>query len=458
MSITYDVKVWAIERRQHGSGTTYRVRWSVAGRRRTRTFKTVALAESFRAELLTATRKGEAFDADDGLPASRPSNEISTISWYDFAREYVAARWPRVSPKHRKGIAEALTTPTVAMLTGPLPSDQAVAIRSAITNWALIRRDDPPPADVADHLSWVARRSRPLHDLTKPVVMRGVLDAMLLRLDGRRASGRTATWKRSIFSTAMRYAVEVGYLDHNPVPAVSWTAPRTNHSVDRRVVVNPDQARALLAAVGTVQRSGPMLVAFFGCMYSSALRPEEVAHLKASNVHLPAEGWGRLLLDQAAPEVASKWTDSGQTREARELKHRAVGDTRAVPCPPPLVILLRQHIDRFGTAQDGRLFRSEDETDVSGGTYRRIWREARQRTLTPQQVASPLAARPYDLRHAAVSTWLNSGVPPTQVAEWAGHSVAVLLKIYARCLDGSEASALQRIEQMLDAVVSEPQQ
>jgi integrase len=42
--------------------------------------------------------------------------------------------------------------------------------------------------------------------------------------------------------------------------------------------------------------------------------------------------------------------------------------------------------------------------------------------LTPAEAASPLAARPYDLRHAAVSTWLNAGVPSTQVAQWAGHS------------------------------------
>ncbi len=34
---------------------------------------------------------------------------------------------------------------------------------------------------------------------------------------------------------------------------------------------------------------------------------------------------------------------------------------------------------------------------------------------------------PYDLRHAAMSTWLNGGVPAAQVAEWAGHSVEVLL-------------------------------
>ena len=36
----------------------------------------------------------------------------------------------------------------------------------------------------------------------------------------------------------------------------------------------------------------------------------------------------------------------------------------------------------------------------------------------------------YDLRHAAASLWLNSGAP-TEVARRLGHSVVMLLKVYA---------------------------
>jgi integrase len=66
--------------------------------------------------------------------------------------------------------------------------------------------------------------------------------------------------------------------------------------------------------------------------------------------------------------------------------------------------------------------------------------------LTPDQVASPLARRPYDLRHAALSSWLNAGVPPADVAERAGHSVAVLLSVYAKCLDGQRSVHNARID------------
>lgn len=57
---------------------------------------------------------------------------------------------------------------------------------------------------------------------------------------------------------------------------------------------------------------------------------------------------------------------------------------------------------------------------------------------TPAEEASDLARRPYDLRHAGASLRLNAGVPPTQVAEWAGHGVEVLLKIYAKVIAGHD--------------------
>jgi hypothetical protein len=44
-----------------------------------------------------------------------------------------------------------------------------------------------------------------------------------------------------------------------------------------------------------------------------------------------------------------------------------------------------------------------------------------------------------------VSTWLNAGVDPAQVAEWAGHSVNVLLRVYAKTIVGRDQVARRRI-------------
>jgi integrase len=110
---------------------------------------------------------------------------------------------------------------------------------------------------------------------------------------------------------------------------------------------------------------------------------------------------------------------------------------------------IKQHIKNHGTAPDGRLVRGAEVGRVPEAAYGRAWRSARKAVLSASQVASLLGKRPYDLRHAAVSTWLNAGVQPTIVAEWAGHSVQVLLRVYAKCIDGQDALGRRLIEDAL---------
>jgi integrase len=114
------------------------------------------------------------------------------------------------------------------------------------------------------------------------------------------------------------------------------------------------------------------------------------------------------------------------------------------------VELLRVHIERFGLAEDGRLFRSPNGGVVGSSTYARVWDAARELALTPAQVSSPLAGRPYDLRHAAVSTWLNAGAPVAEVAARAGHSVEVLTSVYAKCVYGERDLINTRIGSVYD--------
>jgi integrase len=156
----------------------------------------------------------------------------------------------------------------------------------------------------------------------------------------------------------------------------------------------------------TQGRSGPRLVTFFAVMYYAGLRPEEAIDLTADNVILPPPGrpddedWGELHIRSATPDAGSEWTDDGSPRERRQLKHRAEGDSRIVPTHPELTRLLRDHLEKFGTAPDGRLFSGVRGGELPTITYWRAWIKARQVALTAAEQASPLARRPYDLRHA----------------------------------------------------------
>lgn len=122
---------------------------------------------------------------------------------------------------------------------------------------------------------------------------------------------------------------------------------------------------------------------------------------------------------------------------------------RQVPCAPPLTALLHAHIEQHGVGADGRLFRGVNGGEISDHTVARVWDRAWKAALSEQEYESEVAKRPHDLRHACVSTWLAAGVPSTQVAEWAGHSVGVLHQIYAKVITGMENSALDRISRVL---------
>jgi integrase len=156
-----------------------------------------------------------------------------------------------------------------------------------------------------------------------------------------------------------------------------------------------------------------------------------------------------IVLSASASRAGRAWTDEGTARQERGLKHRAGNETRTIPIPPVLAGLLRAHVKRFGTTLDGRVFQTARGGILQDSGYNEVWDQARREALTSAQYRSPLGRRPYDLRHAAVSLWLNSGVPATEVARRAGHGVAVLLKIYAHCIDGQATAANQRIAEAL---------
>lgn len=58
MDTTYNVKFWKTSVNVGKRKTTYTVRWELNGREHRQTFVTAALAESFRAGLVSAARKG----------------------------------------------------------------------------------------------------------------------------------------------------------------------------------------------------------------------------------------------------------------------------------------------------------------------------------------------------------------------------------------------------------------
>ncbi|ONK11192.1 tyrosine-type recombinase/integrase [Streptomyces sp. MP131-18] len=449
-----DVRVWSIRHDTRSKKASYQVRWKVGGNTFPRTFRTKALADAFRAKLIRAMREGEEFDTESGLPDSM-IEKAPSLSWYDFALKYLAMKWPHAAPNTRDGMNEALTAVTVAFLND-LPGRPAGSLlRVALRNWAFVLPgpgDREVPPEIGNTLRWVSKASRPLADLAKPPEMLAVLDALKLKLDGTPAAAETVRRKKNTLVNALKYAVDLGEFEDNPVAAARWQKPKVVKTVDPRVVANPVQAESLLCAasyVGKTRRSrGRHLMGMFAAMYYGAFRPAEAVGLAIGDCTLPEREWGRVLLHRTRPPAGKQWTGTGEVHDDRGLKNRPERETRPVPIPPRLVTILRDHVDTYGTADDGRLFFNERGGLVASCTYYRVWHEARELGLSPAHVATPLAGRPYDLRHSALSTWLNAGVDPTEVAERAGNSVEVLFQRYAKCLDGRQEVANRRIEKL----------
>ena len=255
----------------------------------------------------------------------------------------------------------------------------------------------------------------------------------------------TITRKRAVFHNALGYAVELGLLAANPLSQIQWHAPKATTAVDPRVIASPEQVDAVLTQAGKIR---PELTAFFGCLYYAALRPAEAVALRRDCLTLPALGWGQPALTASLPRSARSCTGNGTSRELRGLKLRPEGTVRTVPIPPQLVRLLRYHLQAHGTTADGRLFPGTRGGPLSESLYGRIWHQARAAALPARQGTQPVR-RPYDLRHAALSLWLASGAPPAEIATRAGHSVHVLLTVYAHCVPGHDQIASQHIGQAL---------
>ena len=449
---SFRVRIWGLRPLPSGS---VQVRWRVAHSDFGETFRTKGLAESFRSRLLAAARLGEAFDERSGLPKSM-ARVIADCSWYEHARTYARMKWPGMAAKSRRSIAESLATVTPALVRSDRGAPDRAALQSVLYRWAFASEaaiDSEPPDEVRDMLKWLESSSLRMSALSDLAVIRKALSACGSRQDGRPAAATTFSRKRAVFYNALGYAVELGLLDSNPIDKIQWTSREVATTVDRRVVINPQQAGALINAVATQQGpAGRRMAAFFGCLYYGALRPSEGLALREQDcLELPEHGWGRLTLVNSEPRSGAIWTDDGQVRELRGLKHRGQAEIRTVPIPPELVRLLRAHLDEHGAAPDGRLFYTDIGGAVQESSYTAVWRRARRRALTPDQVASPLGRRPYDLRHAGISLWLNAGVPVTEIARRAGNGVAVILARYANCIDGDESIMNARISSELDA-------
>ena len=449
---SYDVRFWDIKKLGNGTAARYRVRWAVDGREHCKSFKARPLADGFldrpegrgpRPAALQpphrpARRRGHRRRGGH-LVRPRPRLHRGQVGEPRPGLAPVGRRGPghRHHRPHREGAGRARPEGAAAGAVrlgvqprhprhhpaaprSPPPSTGPNAPRSRSPSWKTPRlcgwRWPPAPRP------WPASR--------RPGRPSG-------------ASGRCSTTPSATPSNS-------GPSARTRSTGSSGPPPPSPQSVDRRVVVSPAQAGTLLAAAGRLGQRGEHLEAFFASPLLRGAAPVGGGHAPRGR---PAPAEDRVGTDRPVGlRIAGR---AGLDRR----RHRPPGTRPEAP--------RRQrdphhpHPARSWSGCSARTS-SGSARPSTGGSSRppgaascripattRSGTEARREALTPAQYRSPLGRRPYDLRHAAVSLWLNSGVPATEVARRAGHGVAVLLKIYAHCIDGQATAANQRIADAL---------
>ena len=333
-----------------------------------------------------------------------PPGTRRDISFYEHATEFTAAAWPAAAAKTRVSIIETLirVVPVVVrdLAGAPDPDVLRRALRKKLNQG---QHAGELGEDEAKAIAWILRASRPVSALEDPSVVADILDALAVNLNGKPAAPGYFSRRRRLLHRVLGYAVRKKRLSKNPLSKSNlpegWTPPEApDGTVDPRAVGSPALVAPMLEACGTIgKRQGPRFRAFYGCMFYALMRPSEVAALTREGCRLPETGWGHLIFADSSPAPGKAYTDDGQVHEHRGLKGRTKGrptararrPVRKVPIPPELVELLRTHIDQFGVAPDGRLFRSENGNPLQPSTWWQVWQKVRAASLPP---AAGLAA------------------------------------------------------------------
>jgi len=413
----------------------YRVRWRIDGRDRMRRFKTKAEADRFRSQLQRAVVDGLEFDLATGLPGAWAA---SSDTWWTWSRAWLSLKWPGWSGHSRRSGVEALVaiTPSLVRTSASTPPD-------GLTQW-LWREGFLPGHEVGTCVesAWLDRWSLPL-DAIPPDALEASLRAATTRRDGKPMAATVIQRRRNLISSVFKTAVRRGLVERSPMDRVELAAPTRSVEVDASVLPSLADIDRIVQHIWRMPSTGARFAVFFAMIGFAGLRPSEVAGLRTADVELSEAGWGLARLRGAIPSPGRRYTDDGASRQSKGLKHRPINAVRSVPLPPQLVRWTTAHIDRWPN-DSGLVFSNNAGRSVTPENYGKVWNRAKA-GLWPDghHLAS---TSPYDLRHSAATAMLQANVPLPEVARRLGHSVEVLLRVYAGVLDADLARSNKFIE------------
>jgi len=424
----------------------YRVKWEVDGRHKTRSFKTKEQAERLRSTLQQAVRDGLRFDATTGEPVEWQG---TTETWWSWSLEWYRLKWPDWAGKSRKSGAEPLVAIT-PYLVRPRAPEPPADMTSWL--WQVGYRPNLSEADRAGpELAWLERWSLPLDEID-PGSLERALTAATTRRDGRRMAATVVKKRRDLIKAVFAAAERRELIDRNPMQRIVWRAPSRSVEVDISTVPTTGDVLRAVETAAELPGYGAHYAALYALVGLAGLRPSEAAGLMIDDVKLPLEGWGLARVSGATTSPGSRYTDDGEVREDKGLKHRPESATRPVPLPPVVVDRLRSHIERW-PHDDGRVLRNGNGRPVTADNWGPAWDRIRTKLWPAGHGLSGTTV--YQLRHTAATTMLRASIPPAEVARRLGHSVEMLMRVYVGVFEDDVQVANDRLDRFFGTLATD---
>ncbi len=444
--------------RRRASAVSYDIRFQVDGHQFSVGFEKKGWADSFADKLQEHFANGCLFD-----PAARrfvlpDESTAQGPTFFEFTREYVQRKWPTWQPSSRRNNQRDLARSVLHLLDPASPhleGDKLVEADGFLRRAALVvPTPDKLSAEEDEWEAFFARWSLPLRSIDD-----GHLHAFLERVrttgtDGspRPIAPTTLDATRRAVRAAFRSAQKRRLIDWNPWDGVDWKLPTGEDDLRTELVMDPAQVLTLAEACGQIH---PRYACFVLVQGFCGLRPGEARDVRRRDFDL-SQAPATVSAGGQHSDLPERFFMEGETRR-RPLKGRGRRVSRPVPIPAAFAPRFAEHLERWVEGKpDALAFTTPRGRRINTSNFHRdVWAPARERVF-PE--GSPLReVRRHDLRHSAITSWLNSGVLLKTAQRWSGHRTAsVLLDTYLGVMRDDAVVSLARVETALDAALQDP--
>ncbi|QYJ03508.1 site-specific integrase [Nocardioides panacisoli] len=436
------------------AATRWFLRWRVNGVAKKRTFTAKGYARTFHDQLRRAQLMG--WDADErgwpidptGAPtdsadsahaATGRSPSAGRTGGLSFAAYCEQVWWPIMAPtfgdKNMLGHRNNMRT-ACDLLVYP-ETDPRCDRRSGARPGDSILLADLTPDDLRRAV--IARRS--INRRTAAANQRHLTDALAagahdITLPVEQASPATVRAFYVTLAMIIKAAASSGHTHRDPLAGVAALAPaaRAKRATSRLLPSIEDifDLADAIATLGPIVDGRPT-----GDRYRSLILAAGTLGPRPGELVAHRPDWITFdtptLVTFAETEASVYDTETNLAgRRNRPPKHREEGETRTVPAIPAVADALREHLERGYHSPERTWLSPTGRGHLDWGNLKHVyWRPACEKVFagTPKHELAAMA--PKTLRKAAVTWWLEKGIPTYLAAEWAGHSINVARDYYA---------------------------